>query len=304
MLQPCDPQPPQPSCNPCATSRNHRATIYSEPRNHRNCPLRGSVLVAPPRAHPRTPGQTPSRLRLRAFRPGHRLMAGHELDHTPDRQTQRRTDHAGSFLEGQHCPRHRHACVDIQRKHFPPSAADRTPDQQRESASAFSCLPAIGVHRTARRIHGLPTGYAPGLIIPCASRPSGKPACPPHNPLRYNETPRRRHLSDDQKAIYARALSRPLTLLDRVRRARGPGDEPLAKRGLRRGFIPTAGRKTRGIRGWQGKVRPPAIIDLNLQHSAALCEIFGRPRFKKVGFPARSASRFWRGPALKKLGLS
>jgi hypothetical protein len=45
-----------------------------------------------------------------------------------------------------------------------------------------------------------------GSASPCASQQSGKPVCPPHNPLRHNETQRRHHLFDDHKGFYARGL--------------------------------------------------------------------------------------------------
>lgn len=75
-------------------------------------------------------------------------------------------------------------------------------------------------------------GLCGRLIVPCASQRSGKPVCPSHNPLRHNKTQHCHPLSDDHKDIYARALSRPLTVLDRVRREREPGDRPGRRRNV------------------------------------------------------------------------
>jgi hypothetical protein len=62
----------QPRCNKAQPSRNQ--PIF-RPRNRATIPLRGGEMVAPPRAHPRAPGQTTSRLRLRRFRPDHNGVA-------------------------------------------------------------------------------------------------------------------------------------------------------------------------------------------------------------------------------------
>jgi hypothetical protein len=103
---------------------------------------------------------------------------------------------------------------------FRQSAPRPSPDHQRESASAFSRLPGIRDHRAAERIHGLPAGFAAGITFPCASRSLIRRDRTPHNPLWRNETHPCHHLSKDQKDIYARALSRPLTLLEAVEPAR------------------------------------------------------------------------------------
>jgi len=168
------------------------------------------------------------------------------------------------------------------------------PDRQRESARAFSCLAAIEGQRAAERIHGLPMGFADGLIFPCASQQSRTPDCPPHNPLRHNKTHRRHHLSDDHKDLYARAISKPLALLDRVRRARSPGDQTVAKPKPQTQWKPNSllgrGKKTRGSGGVPPNSGEPAIIDVILQHIAALFENLGGPSLKNLGRPEKPST--------------
>ena len=134
---------PQQACNKAQQPRNSLIFVRC---NSATSPYRGGETVAPPRAHPRTPGQTPSRLRLRAFRPGHRAR-GRNAPHTQDNPHRRPAEPIGyrdRDKMGLYCPRHRHEHVDIQRQAFARSTPGPPPDQQRESASAFSYLPAIG----------------------------------------------------------------------------------------------------------------------------------------------------------------
>jgi hypothetical protein len=192
----------------------------------------------------------------------------------------------------------------VNAKHFSRSTPGPSPDHQRESASAFSCLPAIGGHRTARRIHGRPMGFADGLIFPCASQQSRTPDCPPHNPLRHNKTHRRHHLSDDHKDIYARALSRPLALLEgKARawntareRARSPGDRTVAKPKPQAQRKPNSllgrGKKTRGGRGVPPNSGEPAIIDLIRRFRGLFSQNFFGPLKIPVG---RNLARFSAG---------
>jgi hypothetical protein len=104
--------PLQQPCNSAlATARNSLATamqqgataVQQQQRNKRNSPLRGGETVAPstsrPRAHPRTPGQTPSRLRLRGFRPDHRSLADHALARTSGGVTNEGTDELAQGCE-------------------------------------------------------------------------------------------------------------------------------------------------------------------------------------------------------------
>jgi hypothetical protein len=67
---------------------------------------------------------------------------------------------AGKGWEGLDCPRQPIMRVDIQCRAFAGSTPGPSPDRQREAASAFSCLAATRGHRTAKRIHGAPTGFA------------------------------------------------------------------------------------------------------------------------------------------------
>jgi hypothetical protein len=99
--------------------------------------------------------------------------------------------------------------------------------------------------------------------------------------LRHNETQRCHHLSNDHKDIYARALSRPLTVLDRVRREREPGDRPGQRRNVntaRNAGIGPDHPLDRG--GVGGEFRARRYIDL-------LPEFCG------------PVSQKWRGPVLK-----
>jgi hypothetical protein len=75
MLQLSPPQLPQPCRNRLATARNYAATIaFSGPQPLQLPPKGwrfGCAHRLAPRAYPRASGQTPSRLRLRVFRPTH-----------------------------------------------------------------------------------------------------------------------------------------------------------------------------------------------------------------------------------------
>jgi hypothetical protein len=98
-----------------ATALQHRCNKAQQrcnsarigPRNSATFPYRGGETVAPSRAHPQTPGRTPSRLRLRAFRPDQRA-GGQNAPHAQDMYRRPAApigywDHAG--MEGRKRPR-------------------------------------------------------------------------------------------------------------------------------------------------------------------------------------------------------
>ena len=72
------------------------------------------------------------------------------------------------------------------------------------------------------------TDTAAICIAPRASRSPLTWACASHIPLCRSKTHQHCHLSDDQKDIYARALSRPLVLLEgKTREARQPAQRQM-----------------------------------------------------------------------------
>jgi hypothetical protein len=116
--------------------------------------------------------------------------------------------------------------------------------------------------------------------------------------LRHNETQRCHHLSNDHKDIYARALSRPLTVLDRVRREREPGDRPGQRRNVNTarnaGIGPDHPLDRGGVGGeWRG---PVLKFSDRLVKPAALTH--GSPRIRQIGWAAsRAASEPKTAPA-------
>jgi hypothetical protein len=132
-----------------------------------------------------------------------------------------------------------------------------------------------------------------GSLFPCASRPHNPTACTSHNPLQHNETYRRHHLSADQReGVSARALSRPLTLLEGKTRTRGtePGAERRAKRSTSE-MTGNAGidrQNTRVWVGWGQNLLGTLIIDVVSHYSTALSKILGGLGLE-VGWPVKPA---------------
>jgi hypothetical protein len=128
-----------------------------------------------------------------------------------------------------------------------------------------------------RPSYGLPAR----LIFPCASRAHSALARTSHNPPSHNETYHRHHLFDDQKDIYARAVTTSFTLLDQYRASQASISDAtsLAKR-----LISMDCQEKDPGGGVGGPGSPAAaIIDLSVRYSAALSQILGRPVLKKLG---------------------
>jgi hypothetical protein len=166
-------------------------------------------MVAPPRAHPRAPGQTTSRLRLRRFRPDHNgvalkhgcaiaPLASKRSDHRQDDQHDGLQEDGNDLLismselifNGEHRPIALESVAKL-------------------AAGVIQRVFVLAGYRSPlnSRTNPRPSyGLCGGSTFPCASQPFIASDQTPHNPLRHSETRRRRHLFDDHKGIYARGL--------------------------------------------------------------------------------------------------
>jgi hypothetical protein len=171
--------------------------------------------------------------------------------------------------------RHRHACmrVDIEQRVFCTIARGCLPSLAARVSQRGFVLARRPTPPSSRTNPRPPHGLCSRSPFPCASRSPIKWDHSPHNLLCCNETHRRRHLSADQKDIYARALSRPLALWEASSRARGPGDEPPAKR--RSGDALHGNDRAKDPRHMPVPHLFPTrrYIDLSIQHIAALSKI-------------------------------
>jgi hypothetical protein len=105
---------------------------------------------------------------------------------------------------------------------FARSIEEIFPDQQRESHSAFSYFASLRCLAVRRLTSELPTAFA----LPCASRPYIGLQNPSHKSLRHSETDGCRHVSHDQKGVFARVANHVFHSVEAVRR----GSQAPAKR--------------------------------------------------------------------------
>jgi hypothetical protein len=171
-------------------------------------------------------------------------------------------------------------------KHLVRSTSEPSWDEQRESASAFSCFAALCCHST----HRLTSGRLRGIADPCASRSSVGLHDPPNKPLRHSETHDCHHLSDDQKGIYARVANQVFHSVEAVRRARTR--QPLAKR-LKPSFCEVCRPSRGGGVGVGPNASAFAYIDLSIHFRGGF--------LSKLAFWAEKSDgpKFWRRLVLK-----
>ena len=139
------------------------------------------------------------------------------------------------------------------------------------------------------------------LIFPCASRSFVRCERTPNNPLCRNETRCCHHLSADQKDIYARALSRPLALLEASAPARAPGQRRNVEAGEKRREGPDHLSKSRGG-GGDSAARP--IIDLLSRYSVALFQNLGGRVSKNLGRRVKSPALTQGSRRIRQIGLA
>jgi hypothetical protein len=190
---------------------------------------------------------------------------------------------AGWAAEGWNRPRHAVMRVDIQQPPFPTIAA-RTAlslaERVRDSFLRSGCTKTAGRAPTHQ---WLSYGLCAASVVPPASRPLIKRDCTPHNPLWDNQMCCLHHLSDDQKGIYARALSRPLALLEGKARARHQASNRWRNVDCE-AFIGIGGSKDPlGMPGGRNLLGRQ-IIDLSSRYNSSLSEILGRRCPEKAGF--------------------
>jgi hypothetical protein len=170
-----------------------------------------------------------------------------------------------------------------------PSAANTLAVTQPWPYSALARLPALRQPLAQTLLHESPTGFGGNAVLPRDSRPAIGQGRPWHNALGRNGMRRRYHLSGDQKDIYARALSRPSTLLEGKTRE-APGSQPPAKRGSQRDLWDRP-RVPFGIEGGGGKIRPAPDTRPIAPLSRLVSPKFGPACSEKVGLPMKASLR-------------
>jgi hypothetical protein len=259
---------------------DHPSSITPRPPTMIEAPSRAFSPRLPPRCAGATQRQNPP------DRPDNQTTVDKQHDRSPARLTCGR-----GRLERSHYPIMR---VDSQcRAFFPIDARTIARSSARVSQRVFmlACYQRSPNSKTNPR--------ASQRLVGCRRN-----APPPHSPTKavanarlcistqhgeqqnHGAKPRSEHL-------YARALSRPLALLEGKTRAR-PGDRTVAKPKPQARWKPNSllgrGKKTRG---WVGVARnsgEPAIIDVTLLHSAVLFQNLGGPSLKNPGRPEKPSS--------------